>query len=74
MAQDLEEQVRDLMVFIEAQRAVEAAGGSELRDGAVVALPPAERTSSGGGGGSGSSPAAALQARLAAKAGDRRRK
>ena len=70
-AQDLEEQVRDLMVFIEAQRAVEGAGSGELRDGAVVAVKspqsaaeaPAER-----------SPAAALRTRLEAKAGDRRRK
>jgi hypothetical protein len=67
----LEEQVRDLMVFIEAQRAMEGAGSAELRDGAVVAVrSPAgavERESA-------PSPSAALRNSLAAKAGDRRRK
>ncbi len=59
------------MVFIEASRAVEAAGSGELRDGAVMALAapaPGERESPA------TSPAAALRAGLAAKAGDRRRK
>ncbi len=33
-------QVRDLMVFIEAQRALETTtGGAEIRDGTVLALP-----------------------------------
>ncbi|KAH9542492.1 hypothetical protein CY35_13G010200 [Sphagnum magellanicum] len=37
---DLEDQVRDLMVFIEAQRALETTtGGAEIRDGTVLALP-----------------------------------
>ena len=53
------------MVFIEAQRAVESAGSAELRDGAVVSVksPAAPE-----------SPSVALHNRLAAKAGDRRRK
>lgn len=37
---DLEEQVRDLMVFLDAQRVIEADGG-ELRDGSVVGVQPA---------------------------------
>lgn len=36
---DLEEQVRDLMVFLDAQRMIEAEGG-ELRDGSVVGVQP----------------------------------
>ncbi|KAK3245283.1 hypothetical protein CYMTET_45140 [Cymbomonas tetramitiformis] len=37
---DLREQVRDLMVFIQAQRAVADAGeGSDLKDGTVLAVP-----------------------------------
>ena len=62
--QDLEEQVRDLMVFIEAQRAVESAGSGELRDGAVVSVRSPQAPES---------PSVALHNRLAAKAGDRRR-
>jgi hypothetical protein len=67
-SQDLEEQVRDLMVFIEAQRAVESAGSGELRDGAVVSV------KSPGVPATPESPSVALHNRLAAKAGDRRRK
>lgn len=66
---DLEEQVRDLMVFIEAQRAAESAGSGELRDGAVVSV-----KSPGGAAPAPESPSDALRNRLAAKAGDRRRK
>eukprot|EP00850_Spirogloea_muscicola_P009482 SM000053S17439 [mRNA] locus=s53:368169:371669:- [translate_table: standard] len=37
---DLEEQVRDLMVFIEAQKTLELSGhGAELKDGTLLALP-----------------------------------
>jgi BRCA1-associated protein len=37
---DLEDQVRDLMVYIEAQRALETTtGGAEIRDGTILALP-----------------------------------
>lgn len=37
---DLEEQVRDFMLFIEAQKLLETSGnGGELRDGSVLALP-----------------------------------
>lgn len=56
------------MVFIEAQRAVESAGSGELRDGAVVSV------KSPGVAAAPESPSVALHNRLAAKAGDRRRK
>ncbi len=62
--------MRDLMVFIEAQRAMEGTGSAELRDGAVVAVRSpvsVEREST-------PSPSAVLRNSLAAKAGDRRRK
>lgn len=36
---DLEEQVRDLMVFLDAQRVIEGEGG-ELRNGSVVGVQP----------------------------------
>eukprot|EP00249_Psilotum_nudum_P016198 c25711_g1_i1 orf=236-1768(-) len=36
---DLEEQVRDLMVYIEAQKTVENSASAEIRDGTVLALP-----------------------------------
>jgi BRCA1-associated protein len=40
--QDLQEQVRDLMVFLEARQAIEAAGaGGELEGGTVLPVPAA---------------------------------
>ena len=38
--QELEEQLRDMMFFIEAQKTVQNAGG-ELQDGSVVVVPNA---------------------------------
>lgn len=44
---DLEEQVRDLMVFIEAQRTINEAGGGELRDATLLPVPEGGRGAKG---------------------------
>uniref|UniRef100_A0A383VK63 BRCA1-associated protein n=1 Tax=Tetradesmus obliquus TaxID=3088 RepID=A0A383VK63_TETOB len=43
--QDLQEQVRDLMVFIEAQKTIQSAGG-ELQDATLLPMPAKEASSS----------------------------
>jgi BRCA1-associated protein len=49
--QDLQEQVRDLMVFLEARQTIEAAGaGGELEGGTVLPVPAAEQQQRRGGG------------------------
>ncbi|WIA10155.1 hypothetical protein OEZ85_010359 [Tetradesmus obliquus] len=45
--QDLQEQVRDLMVFIEAQKTIQSAGG-ELQDATLLPMPAKEASSSSG--------------------------
>ncbi|KXZ54622.1 hypothetical protein GPECTOR_4g687 [Gonium pectorale] len=40
---ELQDQVRDLAFFIEAQRAINDAGGGELKEGTVLPLPQARR-------------------------------
>ena len=46
LIQDMEEQLRDLMVFIEAQKMVESS--SELKDGSVVSVATPSPSRSGG--------------------------
>ena len=69
---ELEEQVRDLMVFIEAQGAVQSAAAApeELRDGDVLKL----RGMPTAGGDKGRAAREALAARLSAAKDGRRRK
>ena len=38
-------QVRDLMVFIEAQRTIQSAGGSELQDATLLPVPQSRSSS-----------------------------
>ncbi|GLC33564.1 hypothetical protein PLESTM_000085000 [Pleodorina starrii] len=60
-AKELQEQVRDLAFFIEAQRTINDAGGGELKEGTVLPLP--QNTSRGGrGGGSASGSRAGARA------------
>jgi hypothetical protein len=38
-------QVRDLMVYIEAQRTIQSEGGSELQDATLLPMPQSQRSS-----------------------------